>query len=67
MAILYLALFGFEKYISFFNRIRYLVRVKNGNSYVVYHNYVKIKTDSDDDLPVQKTLNIVPCITSHTY
>ena len=51
----YLTLFGSEKYSAIFNRIRYLKSgisrsLKSGISYVVSHNYEKIKIDSEDDL-----------------
>ena len=50
-----LTLFGSKKYNAIFSRTRYLIR-QSGISYVVYHNYGKIKTNSDDNLPVEKTL-----------
>ena len=31
---------------------------KSNNSNVYYHNYMKIKNESDDDLSLEKTLNI---------
>ena len=46
----YLTLFGSEKYSAIFNRIKYLLSLKSGISYVVSHNYEKIKIDSEDDL-----------------
>ena len=42
----YLVLIGAEKYDSIYNKIRYLTRVKEGITYVSFHNYVKIKIDS---------------------
>ena len=50
-----LMLFGSEKYFIY-NRIRYLVGVKSGISYVISHNYVKIKVDSYDSLPLERTM-----------
>ena len=44
----------FGKCNSIFNRIRYLIRLKSGISYIVSHNYLKIKIDSDYDLPLEK-------------
>ena len=54
----YLALFGFEKYTAIYDKIRYLIGLKISITYVFYHNYAKIKIDSDDDLPLEKTLNL---------
>ena len=42
----YLALFGDEKYYFIYNRIRYLIGVKSGITYVISHIYAKIKADS---------------------
>ena len=44
----YLVLFGSEKYDLIYNRIRYLVGVKSGITYVISHNYAKIKVGSCD-------------------
>lgn len=35
----YLVLFRDEKYDLFYNRIRYLTRVKSGNTYGISHNF----------------------------
>ena len=45
-----------EKYNAIFNRIRYLIRLTSGISYIASHNYGKIKIDPDDDLPLEKTM-----------
>ena len=45
----YLLSLGSEKYNAIFNRIRYLIMLKSNISYVVSHNYGKIKVDSDDE------------------
>ena len=37
-------------------RIRYLINQKDGITYVFSHNYAKIKIDSYDSLPQEKTL-----------
>ena len=42
----YLVLFGDEKYHFIYNRIRYLIGVKRGITYVISHNYAKIEADS---------------------
>ena len=52
----YLVLFGAEKYDFIYNRIRYLIGVKSGITYVFSHNYAIIKVDSYDSLPLEKTL-----------
>ena len=48
---LILALLSPEKFDTIVDRIRYLIRLKSGISYVFSHNFAKIKIDSDDDLP----------------
>ena len=35
---------------------RYLKGVKSGITYVISHNYVKIKVDSQESFPLEKTL-----------
>ena len=39
-----------------YNRIRYLVSVKSGITYVISQNYAKIKVDSYGPLPLEKTM-----------
>ena len=51
----YLVLFAGEKYDFIYNRIRYLIGVNSGITYVFSHNYAKIKIDSPDSLPLEKT------------
>ena len=46
----------YEKHDFIFNKIRYLIRVKRGITYVVSHNYAKIKADSYDSLPLEKAM-----------
>ena len=61
----YLALFGSEKNDIVFDRVRYLLGLKIGVTYVDCCNYAKIKIDSDDDLSLEKTLhNVVILINS---
>ena len=48
----HLVLLGLEKYDAIFDRI---ISLKSGISSVASHNYGKIKIDSDDDLPLEKT------------
>ena len=50
----YLVLFGSEKYDSTYNRIKYLISIKNGIIYIISHNYAKSKVDSYDSLPLEK-------------
>ena len=52
----YLVLFGAEKYDFIYNRIRYVIGVKSGITYIIFHNYAKIKVDSYDSLPLKITL-----------
>ena len=52
----YLVLFGSEKYDPIYNSIRYLISVKSGITYIISHNYAKIKIDSYDSLPLEKTI-----------
>ena len=40
----YLVLFGSEKYDLISNRIRDLIGIKGGITYVIYHNYAKIQS-----------------------
>ena len=55
----YLVLFSVERYNAIYDRIRYLIGLKSGITYVFFHNYAKFKTDRDDDLPVEQTLPLV--------
>ena len=54
----YLVLFGPEKYDAFYNRIRHLLSQKSSITYVFSHNYARIKIDSYDVLPQEKTLTL---------
>ena len=51
----YLVLFRSEKY-TICNKIRYLIIKKSGIKYVISHNNARIKVDSYDSLPLEKTL-----------
>ena len=51
----YLALLGDEKYDFIYNRIKHLIGLKNDSTYVIYHNYAKIKVDSHNSLALEKT------------
>ena len=55
----YLTLFEAGKYCATFNRIRYLIGVKSGVTYVISHNYEKIKINSYDSLPLEKRRHFI--------
>ena len=42
-----------------YNRIRYLISLKSGITYVNSHNYAKIKIESYDALPLEKILTLL--------
>ena len=48
--------YGPEKYDAIYNRIRYLVSQKSIITYIFSHNYARIRIDSYDSLPLEKTL-----------
>ena len=52
----YLVLFGPGWYDAFFNRIKYLVRKKSGITDNINHNFARIRIDSYNHLPIEKTL-----------
>ena len=54
----YLVLYGPGKYDAIYNRIRYLKSQNSGITYVISHNYTRIKIDSYDSLPLEKTLTL---------
>ena len=54
----YLVLLGPEKYDPIYNRIIYLICQKSGITYAFSHNYARIKMDSSDSLPSEKTLTL---------
>ena len=54
----YLVLISSEKDDAIYDRIRYLISLKSGIIYVISHNYVRIKVDSYDALPLEKTLTL---------
>ena len=41
----YLVSFESEKYVFIYKNVRYIIGVKSGITYVISHNYVKIKVD----------------------
>ena len=48
-----MVLFGSEKFDFVYNRIRFLIEVINGITYVISHTYAKIKVDSCEVLPLK--------------
>ena len=52
----YLVLFCSEKYNAIYDRINYLISKKNGITNSVNHNFARIKIDSCNSLPMEKTL-----------
>ena len=40
---------------AIYDRIRYLIELGSGITYVFYHSYAKIKIDFDDDLSLEET------------
>ena len=63
----YLVLFGSKKYDYINNRIRYLISVRKGITDLIPHNYAKIKVDSYNSVPLEKTMtfhNVVILIKS---
>ena len=48
-----LVLFISKKCDSIYNRIRYLISIKSGIKFIIYHNYVKIEVHSYDSLFLQ--------------
>ena len=54
----YLTLLVPEKYDAIDIRIRYPLEVKCGVTFVFSHYFVKIKVDSYDSVPIEKTLTV---------
>ena len=52
----YLVFFGDKKYDFIYNRIRHLIGVKSGIICVKSYNSAKIKVDSYNSIPLEKTL-----------
>ena len=63
----YLVLFGLEKYDPNFYRIRYIIGVKSGITYVISHYYGKLKVDdSYNSLPLEKKVKCYKkCYNTH--
>ena len=54
----YLILFGNKKYDAIYNKIRYLISIKSGITYVISHYFAKITVDSYDSFPTEKVLTL---------
>ena len=54
----YLTLFASENYDAIYNRIRYFISQKSGITYIFSHYFAKIKVNSYDYLPIEKTLTL---------
>ena len=54
----HLTLFGSEKFDAIYDRIRQLLNLKSGITYICSNFLVKIKVDSYNYLPMQKTLTL---------
>ena len=52
----YLVLFGSEKCDCIYSKIRCLINLKIGITYIISHNYAKIKVVLYDSLPLEKTM-----------
>ena len=46
----YLVLFGSKKFGFIYNRIRCVISVRSGITYIIFHDYAKIKVDLYDFL-----------------
>ena len=55
---IYLVLFRLEKYDTIYDRIRYLLDLKSGITYVFFMIMQKSMFYSDDDLPLEETLTL---------
>ena len=63
----YLVLFESEIQDSNYSKTRYLISIKLGITYIISHNYTKVKVDSYKSLPLAKTItfhNIIILIES---
>ena len=50
----YLTLFGTKKYNAINDRMRYVMSLKGGITYIFSHYFAKVKADSYDFLPIEK-------------
>ena len=54
----YLTLLGSEKYDAIYNKIRYLISLKYGITYISSRFFENIKVNSYDSLPIEKRLTL---------
>ena len=54
----YLTLFGSEKYDAIYDKIRYLISLKSGITYIFSHYFTKIKVDCYDSLAIGNILTL---------
>ena len=54
----YLTLCDSEQHDTIYDRIRYLVSLKNGITYIFCHYFAKTKVDCYDSLPIEKILTL---------
>ena len=54
----YLTLFGSEKYEAIYNRIKYLISLKSGITYIFCQYFGKTKVDSYDSVSIVKILTL---------
>ena len=54
----YLTLFGFKKYDPIYDKIRYLITLKSGITYIFSHYLAKIEVVSYVSLPIEKKLTL---------
>ena len=52
----YLVLFDYSYYDKIGDRIKYLINEKSGITESIYHNFGKIRIDSNNSLPIEKIL-----------
>ena len=53
----YLVLFSPGIFDAIYNRIRYLISLKSGITYVICHDYGRVKIDSCSSLSLEKTIS----------
>ena len=58
----YLVLFASERYNKIYDRIRYFTNEKSGIADIITHNSVRIRIDSYNFLPIEKTLTFLNVI-----
>ena len=52
----YLELLGLRIYNAVYDRIKYLISQKSDAKYIINHNFARIRIDSYNPLPIEKTL-----------